>query len=59
MSDKDIPPQSADEASATEPASNPVETELSTLDIHQTLMREASDPMRRLIQGRAGSMPSR
>lgn len=43
MSDQEIPPPGADEP-ASQPASNPVERELSTLDIHQAVMQEASDP---------------
>jgi mono/diheme cytochrome c family protein len=44
MSNQDIPPPPPGEDSPSQPLSNPVESELSTLDIHHALMREASDP---------------
>lgn len=44
MSDQDLPPPATDGAPASQPPTNPAEGELSTLDIHHAVMREASDP---------------
>ena len=44
MSDQDIPTPDPDEKKASEPLADPVESEISTLGIHHSVMREASDP---------------
>lgn len=44
MSEQDNNTPAPNGNTPTEPASNPVEREISTLDIHHAVMREASDP---------------
>lgn len=44
MSEQDNIPPDPNGKDMTEPTSNPVEREISTLDIHHAVMREASDP---------------
>jgi len=44
MSEQDMEKPDPSDKASTQPLSDPVESELSTLDIHQALMREASEP---------------
>jgi mono/diheme cytochrome c family protein len=44
MSEQDIEKHDQTDKTSSQPLSEPVESEISTLDIHHALMREASDP---------------
>ncbi|HZV61550.1 MAG TPA: cytochrome c [Methylophilaceae bacterium] len=44
MSEQDMEKHDQSDRTSSQPLSDPVESEISTLDIHQALMREASDP---------------